>query len=74
MKTNEIYVVVMQCHHSSITLLSCLLTELSGNCAPCSRWRVTPTPVKMVPTTIKSRARINLSSVEKQLVTRGQVC
>ena len=64
--------VVMQCHHSSITLSSCLLTELSGNCAPCSRWHVTPTPVKMLRTTVKLRARINLSGVEKQLVTRDR--
>ena len=70
MENNEIYVMVMQCHPNYDQ--SCLLTVLSGNCAPCCRWRVTPTPVKMVRTTVKLRARINLSSVEKRLVTRDR--
>ena len=70
MENNEIYVVVMQCHPNYDQ--SCLHTELSGYCAPCCRRRVTPMPVKMVRTNVKSRARINLSSVEKWLVTRDR--
>ena len=50
----------------------CLLTELSVNCTPCSRWCVRPTPVKMLPTTIKSKARINLSGVKKHLARRDR--
>ena len=37
---------------------------LSGSWASCSRWHLTPRPVKILPTTVKSRARTNFPGLE----------
>ena len=48
------------------------LTELSGSWASCSRWRLMPRPVKILPTTVKSRARINLPGLKNREATRAR--
>ena len=48
------------------------LTELRGNWVSCSRWRLMPRPVKMLPTTVKSRVRTNFPSLENWEATRAR--
>ena len=46
------------------------LTELSGSWVSCSRWRLMPRPVKILPKTVKSRARTNFPGLENWEATR----
>ena len=48
------------------------LTELSGSWGSCSRWRLMPRPVKILPTTVKSRVRTNFPGLENREATRAR--